>query len=60
MSADELSVMFLGLVQPSAILWHVSDGGFDVTRQTEKAWTLFREAIENGDCKTPTLAAKEN
>ena len=38
LSPDELSVMFLGLVQPAAILWHVSDGGFDVTRQAEKAW----------------------
>lgn len=41
----ELSVMFLGLIQPAAILWHVSDGGFDVTHQTEKAWRVFREAI---------------
>jgi YsiA-like protein len=64
LSADELSVMFLGLVQPAAILWHVSDGGFDVTRQAEKAWGLFSEAIGNDDGKAleaekPVLAAKE-
>lgn len=53
LSAEELSVMFLGLVQPAAILWHVSDGGFDVTRQVEKAWGLFSEAIGNGNEKAP-------
>lgn len=49
LSPGELSVMFLGLIQPAAILWHVSDGGFDVTRQAEKAWGLFSEAIEKHD-----------
>ena len=40
-----VSVMFLGLIQPGAILWHMSDGEFDVTRQTMKAWQLFRDTI---------------
>ena len=40
-----VSVMFLGLIQPAAILWHMSDGKFDVTRHTTKAWQVFREAI---------------
>lgn len=40
-----LSVMFLGLLQPSAILWHLSDGGFDAAKQIEKAWPVFCEAI---------------
>lgn len=65
LSPDELSVMFLGLVQPAAILWHVSDGGFDVTRQAEKAWRVFREAVRNGESGTPEaegskLEVKEN
>lgn len=41
-----VAVMFLGLIQPAAILWHMSDGRFDVTRHTEKAWKVFRAAIE--------------
>ncbi|MFU8855928.1 MAG: TetR/AcrR family transcriptional regulator [Deferrisomatales bacterium] len=41
-----LAVMFLGLVQPSAILWHLSDGQFDVTKHTQRAWEVFRGAIE--------------
>lgn len=43
---DTASVMFLGLIQPGAILWHLSDGEFDVTKQGERAWRLFRSALE--------------
>ena len=39
------SVMFLGLIQPSAILWHMSDGDFDVMRYARQAWHLFRHAL---------------
>jgi TetR/AcrR family transcriptional regulator, fatty acid metabolism regulator protein len=42
-----LAVMFWGLIPSSVILWHVSDGRFDVTRQAEKSWELFRDAIES-------------
>jgi len=49
----DLSVMFLGLVQPAAILWHVSDGGFDVTRQADRAWRVFVQAIRSGDGTAP-------
>jgi AcrR family transcriptional regulator len=46
--AKTLSVMFLGLIQPAAILWHVSDGEFDVTRHGRKAWEVFSQAIQEG------------
>lgn len=42
---NTMAVMFVGLVQPAAILWHMSDGGFDVTRHVEQAWRVFSEAI---------------
>lgn len=45
-AAETAAVMFLGLVQPSAILWHMSDGEFDVTGQAEKAWRIFLKAIQ--------------
>ncbi|HOF41169.1 MAG TPA: TetR/AcrR family transcriptional regulator [Candidatus Hydrogenedentes bacterium] len=48
LAPGDLSVMFLGLVQPAAILWHVSDGGFDVTRLTDRAWRVFTQAIRGG------------
>lgn len=40
-----VSVMFLGLIQPAAILWHMSEGEFDVTKQAERAWKIFGEAV---------------
>ncbi len=42
---DAVSVVFLGLIQPTAILWHLSDGEFNVGKQVERAWPLFHEAI---------------
>lgn len=40
-----LSVMFLGLIQPSAIMWHLSDGEFDAEKQAKKAWQVFESEI---------------
>jgi AcrR family transcriptional regulator len=40
-----VAVMFLGLVQPAAILWHLSEGAFDLTKHTAQAWRVFRRAI---------------
>lgn len=37
--------LFLGLIQPGAILWHMSDGAFDVTRRAERGWRLLEEAL---------------
>ena len=48
-----VAVHFLGLIQPAAILWHLSDGRFDVTRQTERAWQLFRDGIEARGAAAP-------
>jgi len=43
--ASTVAVMFLGLIQPAAILFHMSEGQFDVTGHTERAWEIFVEAI---------------
>lgn len=40
-----LALMFLGLIQPAAFIWHLSDGKFDVTKQVERAWQIFQEFI---------------
>ncbi len=40
-----VAVMFLGLIQPAAILWHMSAGEFDVTQHAERAWTIFVAGI---------------
>lgn len=40
-SPDAAAVMFLGLIQPAAILWMMSDGKFDIGQHAEHAWQLF-------------------
>ena len=37
--------LFLGLIQPGAILWHMSDGAFDVTRRAERGWRILSETL---------------
>lgn len=34
---DAVAMLFLGLIQPSSILWHLSAGKYDVTKQSEAA-----------------------
>ncbi len=43
--ARSLAVMVWGQLPPLVILWHVSDGQFDVTRQAEKSWQVLRRAL---------------
>jgi AcrR family transcriptional regulator len=40
-----LVMMLLGIAVPAGILWHLTDGGFDVTRHAQKAWKLLYPAI---------------
>ena len=41
-----VSVIFLGLVQPPAILWYLSQGSFDISKHMKKAWVLFEKAVQ--------------
>jgi len=41
-----VSLVFIGLFQPAAVLWHLSNGGFDVTKHTQRAWQILQDAIE--------------
>jgi AcrR family transcriptional regulator len=45
MDSKTVGLMFLGMIQPGAILWFLSDGKFDISKQSEKNWNVFREAI---------------
>jgi len=45
LDASTVSIMFLGLVQPAAVLWQLSDGGIDVTKHVERAWHIFAGCI---------------
>lgn len=41
LEADSVSVAFLGMIQPAAILWHLSEGMFDLTNHAARAWKIF-------------------
>jgi AcrR family transcriptional regulator len=41
-----VSVIFLGLVQPPAILWYLSQGKFDVSKHIKKAWPIFEKTVK--------------
>ena len=45
--ADNIAVSFLGMIQPAAIIWNLSDGAFDLNNHSENAWTLFSDAIQH-------------
>jgi len=45
LEADSVSVAFLGMIQPAAILWHLSAGTFDLTGHAERAWKIFLAGI---------------
>jgi AcrR family transcriptional regulator len=40
-----LAIMFFGLFQSPAILWHLSGGRFDITGQAHRAWAVFQHGI---------------
>lgn len=40
-----VSVMFLGIILPAAVLWNVSEGRFDVISHAQNAWPAFARCI---------------
>ncbi len=46
--AENIAISFLGMIQPAAIIWNLSDGDFDLTRHSKNAWKLFLDAIRHG------------
>ncbi|MGA2619140.1 MAG: TetR/AcrR family transcriptional regulator [Thermoguttaceae bacterium] len=40
-----VAVMFLGMIVPAGVLWHLTEGGFNVTQHAGRAWRMFRTAI---------------
>lgn len=46
MESQRIAIMFLGLFQPSAFLYHLSDGRFDIVKQVDMTWKMFSKAIK--------------
>jgi AcrR family transcriptional regulator len=50
--AETIALLFLGIVIPAGILWHLTDGGFNVTQHAGRAWQMFQAAIAAADPKS--------
>ncbi len=46
MESRRIAIMFLGLFQPSAFLYHLSGGRFDIVKQVDVTWKMFSKAIQ--------------
>jgi AcrR family transcriptional regulator len=47
LDVQTVTMMLFGIVLPAGILWHLTDGRFDVTRHAQRAWHLLSSAITN-------------
>jgi AcrR family transcriptional regulator len=45
--SQSITMMLFGIIVPAGILWHLTEGGFDVTRHAQKSWQLFVQAVTN-------------
>ncbi|GLI34036.1 TetR/AcrR family transcriptional regulator [Desulforhabdus amnigena] len=44
-SPDTAALVFIGLFQPAAFFWHLTDGNFDVKGQAENAWRIYGDGM---------------
>ena len=42
------SMMFLGMIIPAGVIWHLSDGGFDLTQHAGRVWKMYQRALSGG------------
>jgi AcrR family transcriptional regulator len=49
-----IAMMLFGIVLPAGILWHLTDGRFDVTRHAQRSWRLFCSAVANPAHPSPS------
>jgi len=53
------AMMLLGIVAPAGIRWHLTDGGFDVTRHAQRCWQIYsRGLIAEGASECAAAEAK--
>ena len=56
--AKDMAVMFIGIFQPPALLYFLSDGSFDLLAQTDTSWRLFSETISTTQTLETTAAQR--
>jgi AcrR family transcriptional regulator len=42
---QSVALLFLGMIVPSGVLWHLTEGGFNVTQHAGRLWQMFCTAI---------------
>jgi hypothetical protein len=55
LDVQTITMMLFGIIVPAGILWHLTDGGFDVTRHAQRAWQLFTSAVVTNHADHVTL-----
>lgn len=55
---EAIAMMYLGIVQPAALLWDFSGGDFDVTRHGDHAWQILNAAIRSDDISEASSARR--
>lgn len=57
---ETIALLYLGILQPGALMWELSDGNFDVTRHAERTWQFLRASIEERDARGVPPAIQAN
>jgi AcrR family transcriptional regulator len=39
------AMLFLGLIVPAGVVWHLTDGGFNLTQHAGRAWKVFHRVL---------------
>lgn len=45
LAAETVALVFVGLFQPAALLWHFSGGRFDISSHARRAWEVFAAGV---------------
>jgi len=60
------AMLFLGMIVPAGVLWHLTDGGFNLTQHAGRIWKMYERALSarstgfsrNRATIPPTIAAR--
>jgi AcrR family transcriptional regulator len=45
------AMLFLGMIIPAGVIWHLTDGGFNLTQHAGRAWKMFQQALTAGETR---------
>jgi AcrR family transcriptional regulator len=45
LDVQTVAMTLFGIIVPAGILWHLTEGGFDVTHHAQRAWRLFSSSV---------------